>query len=169
MSKKRMPVSIRDSSFFSNSNLPLSKVIRILHLWSTKTSLGDMMKEVGVRNLNDCSAQLDYYVLLIVCYSYCCRLVQLHTRCMCPIFHWPPGKNRRTRGRSGDWWVQVWSTKVSQREDGRGSLGIWWDRADNRKVFPHWSRQEGCANFTPNHTSVQAVLFIVMSGGLTLV
>ena len=53
-------VSIRDSSFSSNSNLPLSsKVIRILHLWSTKTSLGDMMKEDGVRNLNDCSAQLD--------------------------------------------------------------------------------------------------------------
>ncbi len=41
-------VSIRDGSFFSNSNLPIIKILRILHLWSTKTSLGDMMKEVDV-------------------------------------------------------------------------------------------------------------------------
>ena len=44
-------VSIRTNTSFSNSNLSISKILRILHLWSTKTPLGDMLKEVDVSGM----------------------------------------------------------------------------------------------------------------------
>lgn len=62
-------VSIRNDTFFSNSNLPISKILRILHLWSTKTSLGDMLKEVdvsGVMHVKCKMSNIDTYVVFML-------------------------------------------------------------------------------------------------------
>ena len=42
-------VSLRTGTFFENSNLPLEKVLRMLHLWSTTTPLINMRMELEVR------------------------------------------------------------------------------------------------------------------------
>ena len=41
--------SFRTGTFFENSNLPLEKIIRLIHLWSTVTPLNKMKKELDVR------------------------------------------------------------------------------------------------------------------------
>ena len=43
-------VSLRDGSFFSNSSLSISMILRVIHLWSSKTPLNSMMKETKVCN-----------------------------------------------------------------------------------------------------------------------
>ena len=44
----RKEVSLRAGTLFSQSHLSIEKILRILYLWSTKTPLGRMMKEVQV-------------------------------------------------------------------------------------------------------------------------
>ena len=41
----RKEVSLRDGTFFAKSHLEIERIIRLIHLWSTRTSLGRMMKE----------------------------------------------------------------------------------------------------------------------------
>ena len=48
----RKEVALREGSFFSKSHLEIQKILRIVHLWSTRTPLGRMMKEVQVRASN---------------------------------------------------------------------------------------------------------------------
>ena len=43
-------VSFRKGTFFENSKIPLEKIVRLLHLWSTVTPLQVMAKELEVRN-----------------------------------------------------------------------------------------------------------------------
>ena len=42
-------VSLRKGSFFENSNIELEKILRLMHLWSTKTPLKQMREELEVR------------------------------------------------------------------------------------------------------------------------
>ena len=49
--------SLRHNSYFSNSKLSLEKILRIVHMWSTKTPLGDMMKELKIAS----EAAVDWY------------------------------------------------------------------------------------------------------------
>jgi hypothetical protein len=46
-------ISFRTGTFFENSNLPLEKIIRIIHMWSTVTPLNRMRKELDV-SCNTC-------------------------------------------------------------------------------------------------------------------
>ena len=41
-------ISFRTGTFFENSNLPLEKILRIVHMWSTVTPLNKMRKELDV-------------------------------------------------------------------------------------------------------------------------
>lgn len=43
--------SLRSGTFFENSKVPLEKIIRLIHLWSTITPLNVMMKELQVKNV----------------------------------------------------------------------------------------------------------------------
>ena len=40
--------SLRHGSYFSGAKIPIEKALQLLHLWSTKTPLGAMMKELRV-------------------------------------------------------------------------------------------------------------------------
>ena len=42
-------ISLRKGSFFANSHLPIEKILRLIHLWASKTPLRKMIDEVKVK------------------------------------------------------------------------------------------------------------------------
>ena len=46
----RSEVTLRSGTFFVVSRLPIEKIVRILHLWSSKTRVGKMMVEAEICN-----------------------------------------------------------------------------------------------------------------------
>ena len=106
-------MSFRTDTFCENSNLPLEKIIRIIHMWSTVTPLNKMRKEVDVScNTHVLVRTCRYIYNAILMYLYVQadtfiynapfaensrRLVQLHLRCVCAIFPTEP---------CCDWWAR---------------------------------------------------------------
>ena len=71
----RREVSLRKDTFFEGSHLEIEKILRILHLWSTKTPLNKMRVEVEVST----KTAVDWYNFVRdVCATYALRTVDGH-------------------------------------------------------------------------------------------
>ena len=53
----RREVTLRSGTYFEASPLPIEKILRILHLWSSKTPVGKMMVEAEISN----KTAIDWY------------------------------------------------------------------------------------------------------------